>query len=94
MANENIILGGWAVNPVVYGVPQKVATAFSRLMQVKGAEYEPMIYCGSQLVAGNNHMIICKQTAITLNHDIHVVKVVLYETLEGEFSIKSIETIV
>ena len=103
MSNENAIVGGWVVEPVVGGLPEKVATAFSTVMQMKGAEYAPLVYCAHQLVNGINHMLICKQTLVTKDQDIHVVKVVLNEEpnalqegkkIEDAFSIVSIERIV
>lgn len=95
MSQENNMTGAYHVDPVVGKLPQKVATGFSSAMsQIVGAQYEPLVYCGSQVVNGTNHMIICKQTIVTRNRDVHVVTVVLHETLDGEFSILSIERIV
>lgn len=92
MSNENS-MGGWVVNPS-YELPNEVETVFNAVMkQIAGAEYEPLIYCGSQVVKGINYMIICKQTLVTKDKDVHVVKVVL-NTISGESSIVSIERIV
>ena len=75
-------------------LPQGVATGFSEVFKnIDGAGYIPVLYCGSQVVAGTNHAIICKQTLVTQTPVEHVVKVVLYENLGGQFQIISIENI-
>ena len=93
MSNENSMSGGWVVNPSCE-LPQEVATVFNAAMgQITGAGYEPLLYCGSQVVRGINYMIICKQTLVTKDQDVHVVKVVL-NTISDESSIVSIERII
>lgn len=93
--NREIMLGGWQIaemEPV--SLPEKVATGFLEAFKnILGAEYVPVLYCGSQIVAGKNHVIICKQKAMTNPPVEHLVKVILYENIKGEFQIKSIEGI-
>lgn len=75
-------------------LPQKVATGFTEAFDgMRGAQYTPVLYCGSQIVSGVNHAIICKQVLVTREPVEHIVKVVLYENLDGKFQIISIENI-
>ena len=54
-----------------------------------GATYEPVIYMGSQLVSGTNHMILCKMAPSVkeLNGATSYVIVTVYENLEGKCEI-------
>lgn len=96
------LLGGWKIaNLEACPLPEKLATGFSSaVLQLLGADYVPVLYCGSQLVSGTNYMLICKQTLATAEKQEHLVKMVLHEKLPasgeivGEFMILSIETIV
>ena len=55
-----------------------------------GATYVPVLYCGFQIVAGNNYMLICKQTLATNPPADHVVKMVIHKPLNGRAAIISI----
>ena len=87
--------GAWKIAEMeACKLPQVVATGFSEVFKnIDGAAYTPVLYCGSQVVAGTNHAIICKQVLVTNPPMEHIVKVVLYENLEGKFQIISIENI-
>ena len=58
------MLGTWEIAKMKKSsLPEKVASGFSEATKnLKGAKYRPVLYCGKQIVAGTNHMIICKQT--------------------------------
>lgn len=90
-----MLSGGWKIADMeACKLPQKVATGFSEAFaNLVGAAYTPVLYCGSQVVAGTNHAIICKQILATNPPMEHIVKVVLYENLDGKFQIISIENI-
>jgi len=63
-----MMLGGWSINDNLKPcpLPEEVASAFSEAnTHLMGALYVPVLYCGSQVVAGMNYMIICKQTLVT-----------------------------
>lgn len=101
MSNLGILTGGWYVEVAVGSLPEKVATGFGEVFQeIVGAQYTPLVYCGSQVVCGTNYMIICEQTLTTNPPEKHVVKVVIHESLPeegqimGEFSLLYVETIV
>ena len=75
-------------------LPQKLATGFSEIVKdLNGASYEPVLYCATQVVAGTNHMLICKQILVTNPPKEDIVKMVLHETLDGKFIILAIESI-
>ena len=54
-----------------------------------------MIYVATQVVNGTNHMIICKQTRVTKDNEVAIVKVVLNEkaidAVKSRFSVVSVE---
>ena len=63
-------------------LPQDVATGFGVVMQdMDGAGYKPMMYCGKQLVNGENHMLICKQTLVTAEPIENLVILVLHHEI-------------
>jgi hypothetical protein len=83
------MVGSWVVDPKKGGLPQKLATGFSQAMEgLTGAGYEPLLYCGLQLVNGINHMIICKQTKVTNPPVVGIAEVVLNEKLIDEVNSK------
>lgn len=92
------MLGSWTINPVKGMLPQKLASgwdeAFEKLL---GAKYEPIVYVGSQVVNGTNHMIIAKQNRVTAEPNTAIVKVVLNEkaidAAKSRFTIVSIDVL-
>ncbi len=93
---KKIICGGWVLteNMQSDGLPEKLASAWAEVMNLTGAEYLPVLYVGTQLVNGMNHMVVCRQTLITQDNETHLVKVVLNCSLSGKWTVSSIETIV
>ncbi|TLG76710.1 hypothetical protein [Culicoidibacter larvae] len=75
-------------------LPEKLSTAFNDLLDMDGAGYKPMLYAATQLVAGTNHLIICKQTIVAKEPIEFLVYVIIYEDLEGNFVLTRIERIV
>lgn len=74
-------------------LPEKIATGFTEVFsKLLGAEYTPVLYCGTQVVHGTNHMILCKSKIQYPEAEDRLVKVVLNE-LEDMWSIMSIEEI-
>ena len=73
------LVGGWSVDVVVGGMPEKVATAFASLNELAGAEYTPIAYLGSQLVNGVNHAVLAEQLLITGKDTKNVVLVIFNE---------------
>lgn len=78
------MLGSYQINVVPGKLPQKVASAFTRIFEnMVGAEYSPLAYLGSKVVNGTNHVVLASQTLIT-GQDVHnVVLIVLNEKPNG-----------
>ncbi len=77
------MLGTWEIAKMKKSsLPEKVASGFSEATKnLKGAKYRPVLYCGKQIVAGTNHMIICKQTLSDREGTEHVVAMMLHQPL-------------
>jgi hypothetical protein len=74
------MLGSWNINVVVDGMPEKVATAVSKLNeQLLGAEYTPIAYLGSQVVNGTNHAVLAEQLLITGRDTKNIVLIIFNE---------------
>ena len=98
---SNSLAGGWTLVPMEgCKLPQQVATGFSEVMaSLVGARYEPVLYVGTQVVHGTNHMLLCKQTLAAPGAPEHLVKMVLNQNCDGgdivgKWSVVAIEQIV
>ena len=79
-------------------LPQKLATGFADVFShLAGADYIPVLYCGTQTVHGVNHMLIFKMRVCHPDAVEKLAKVILNELPEDEikskWSIVSIEEI-
>lgn len=97
---SKVIVGGYKLAPMeACALPEPVATGVNEvLMGLKGVRYLPVLYVGTQVVHGTNHMLICKQTMATQGAPEHLVEVVLNhqtdsECITGKWSLVSIEQI-
>lgn len=92
-AEEGTLFGGWAaagdssVTDEVYALMNKA------LEQVMGVDYVPVAYLGTQVVAGTNHAVLCRATAVVPNEVPYWAVLYLYEDLEGDVSIMNIKTL-
>lgn len=86
------VLGGWNIDEMKgCSMPQKAASAFTGAMGgVVGADYEPVLYVGNQIVNGTNYCFLAIQTLVTVNAPKRLVKIVIHEALDGTLSLKSI----
>lgn len=98
MANTS---GGWTLVPMEgCKLPEQVATGFSQVTEsLVGADYTPVLYAGTQVVHGLNHMLICKQTLAAQGAPEHLVTMVLNQNCDGgdivgKWSVVTIEQIV
>lgn len=83
-AEEGVPLaGGWerSASPVV--TEEQKAVLEKALEGLTGAEYEPLAYLGSQVVAGTNHRFLCKVTPVVPDASGSYCVVTVYEDLEG-----------
>ena len=98
---SNTLPGGWTLAEMQpCSLPQQVATGFGEVTQTMvGARYVPVLYVGTQVVHGVNHMLICKQTMAAQGAPEHLVKMVLNQNVDdgsivGKWSVVTIEQIV
>lgn len=90
------MVGNWEVNINVNGMPQKIASAVSKLSEtLVGAEYDPIAYLGSQQVNGLNHAVLAEQTVVTGRDSKNIVMLIFNEKPnEREATLVSIDRIV
>ena len=68
--------GAWDINVTVDAMPEQIATAFAKLSILKGAEYTPIAYLGSQVANGIKHAVLAEQTLITGKDQKNIVLVI------------------
>ena len=85
-------LGGWNIDEMKgCNLPQKVQSAFTTVTsELVGADYEPVLYVGSQEVNGVNYCILAVQTLITATPEKRLVKMIIHEELDGTARLLSI----
>lgn len=90
------MVGNWEININVNGMPQKIASAVSKLnTTLIGAEYDPIAYLGSQVVNGTNHAVLAEQTIVTGRDSKNIVMLIFNEKPnEMEATLVNIERIV
>lgn len=88
-------LGGWNIDEMKgCNLPQKAQSAFVAVTSdLEGADYQPVLYVGSQVVNGVNYCILAKQTIITANPEYRLVKVIVNVSSNGTPSLVSISRI-
>ena len=85
-------LGSWNIDELKpCNLPQKATSAFTEITsRVVGTEYMPVLYVGKQIVNGTNYCILAVQTLITANSPKRLVRMVIHESLDGKYSVKTI----
>lgn len=88
------MVGQWELSEMkIVDLPEKVATAFNQALDDKvGAKFEPVLFCGEQIVHGINYMFICKETLSDREGTKQLVKVVVNE-LDGACKVVLIDRI-
>ena len=95
--DSEMLDGGFAANSGDLKLENNadVKAAFEKATQaMTGAELEPVVYLGSQVVAGSNYLVLCKQTATVPGAEPEFVLATVYSDLEGNTSISDIRDIV
>lgn len=89
------VLGGWNIDEMKgCNLPQKAQSAFTAVTGgLVGADYQPVLYVGSQVVNGVNYCILAKQTIITATPEYRLVKVIVNVSPNGTPSLVSISGI-
>ena len=85
-------LGAWNIDDMKgCNLPQKAQSAFTAVTGgMVGADYQPVLYVGSQLVNGTNYCIFALQTLVTAKPERRLVKMIIHEALDGEASLLSV----
>ncbi len=89
---EPVMSGGYtdAESPVV---TEEVKALFDKAAEkLTGASYVPVAYVSSQVVAGTNHLLLCKATPTTADPKTTYALVTLYEDLNGGAEITDIRS--
>ena len=86
------LLGGWNIDEMKgCNLPQKVASAFTAVTGgLVGAEYQPVLYVGSQVVNGTNYCVLALQTLVTSDAPKRLVKMVIHEGTDGAYTLGSV----
>ena len=88
--NGEPIAGGWSDSDSVLITEKETALLDKATEELDGAEYTPVAYLGSQIVAGKNHCILCKITPVVPDPVSTYAIVTLYEDLEGNVEITDV----
>ena len=93
--NENMqietIAGGWssADSPVI---TDEVKALFEKATEgMTGANYIPVAYLGSQVVAGTNHKVLCRVSPVVPDAAETYAIVTLYEDIDGNVEISDVK---
>ena len=77
----------------VVKLPQEAAGAWTKITELVGASYRPLLFVGTQITRGTNFIFIAEQTLITAKPERHLVTVVINE-FENNYEIADIEKLV
>ena len=88
-------LGGWNIDEMKgVNLPQKVQSAFTLITsELEGADYEPVLLVGSQVVNGTNYCILAVQTMMTATPEKHLVKMIINVAANGTAKLLSVSRI-
>ncbi len=88
-------LGSWDISEMKHvNLPQKAQSAFTAVTgELVGADYEPVLYVGSQVVNGTNYCILAIQTLMTARSEKRLVKMIINVALDGTASLVSVSGI-
>ena len=88
-------LGGWNFDGVKSTpLPQRAVSAFIAVTsELVGAEYQPVLYAGSQQVNGTNYCIFALQKTVAAKPEVRLMKLIINEDVRGKASLVSISVI-
>lgn len=83
------LAGGWSFDEASGGkLPEDAKSAYSAIKEeLDGSEYEPIACLGSQVVAGTNFAVLCKD--VTDGENISLAVIIIYAGISGENQIIS-----
>lgn len=85
-----MITGGWQAAPDFEPTDEQKALFEKGLEGLVGANYVPIAYLGSQVVAGTNHCFLAETTAVVPDAQPTYTLVFLYEDLEGNVRLMNV----
>ena len=90
-----MILGGWNFDEVKgVNLPQKAQSAFTEVTsELLGANYEPVLYAGSQVVNGVNYCIFALQTSLTAHPVQRLMKMIINVDTKGKANLVSVSVV-
>ena len=80
-------LGGWTAAEDPALTPELQAVFEKGMEGLLGMNYVPVLYLGSQVVAGTNHAFLCQAKAVAPNALLTWKVVYLYQDLQGNVSV-------
>ena len=90
--STNTVYGGWEIDGITsqQSLPEDIQKVFEKAT-VSESEYtlEPVAYIGTQVVAGSNHMILCRATTSDEREGTYKVAII-YADLEGNAELTSL----
>ena len=88
--SSDVLTGGWsrADSPVI--TDDITAVLEKATEQMTGVVYTPVAYVGSQVVAGTNHLVLCKSEPVVPDAVQTYVLLTIYEDLQGKAEITEI----
>ena len=91
-----VLLGGWNYYSENNAgeLPEDLKAKFDGALEgMLGANYTPIAYLGSQVVAGANHVFLCSAVPVSENPTTDIVLVKIYSDLGGNSSVSSVTPI-
>lgn len=84
------IVGGWT-KPESVEITEDFKKIFEKaVIELVGGDYVPVAYLGSQVVAGTNHRVLCKESAVVPGAKMTYAIMTIYEDLGGKTKILEI----
>lgn len=87
---DEMMAGGWTPAEDYTVTEERQAVFEKGLEQLVGVDYVPAAYLGSQVVAGTNHVFLCKATVVYPDAKPTYVLVYLYEDLQGGVTLMNV----
>lgn len=91
--SSEAVSGGWELfDSKANDLPEDVQKAFDKASETfTGSELKPVVYVASQVVAGTNHMILCRAATTTEEPEVSWQMVIIYADLEGNAEITQVK---
>lgn len=82
--------GGWSTGDPTVPTDDQIAVFNKATESMDGVDYEPVLYLGSQIVAGRNHRFLCKAQVVYPDAPQTWAIVEVYEDLEHNAELTSV----